>query len=861
MKKFIDKITKDPYFLKGTIGLMLCLIAVFGALNRGIVSEFFTWLIAFLFGWFFYVFYLIVFLIGIRLIFARKEFKLHWGITIAGIIVLLVGCLILATNSMTGNNGTTPLTFANFYEKFSASIDTKSFPLISYEGISGGFFGYLFVAILNSGITYNGTIAVGVILVCVGVILALIKTIIRLIKSTKDYKNRKIKKVDSEFSEAKEQKAFSTTEVIESTRTTTVITPDSDIPKENTQSIAIQNPNGGVGVGLTSINRAPAGLREAKYNPKQIYETESETTTLKPEENKVEVQNKAETVAITPAKESEVKESVVSMQPSDIPVAKPASFKNNNKIDEQILKTAQQENQKLDGAEIDANKQAKPTRKKVKFIYPTLDLLTNRDSSQKDKLNIEVCNARMEVINNILSDFNVGGKIVSYTIGPSVTRYDLQMDRGESAKTVEKYVDDIASGLNGIPCRFVQVVPGKTTSGLEIANRKPSLVNFKDCLEHLSRDPGSEFLIPFGKDISGNFVEADLKDFPHMLVCGTTGSGKSVFMHSLVMTLIMRNNVDNLRMIIIDPKRVEFNKYKDLPFLLCNPINDGDEACLVLNELCKLMEERYDYFDEIGVENLKQYNKYCVDHNKEILPRIVVLIDEYADLVDQNKQISSPVVRLAQKARAAGIHLIIATQRPSVNVITGVIKSNIPTRVALMCSSTNDSVVVLSQGGAEKLLGNGDMLVLSPQVSKQGTTRVQGAYVDNSEIKKVVYFLKENYPCEFDPRFVDLKEKSQLNTDQMKEVSYDKAASDEEKYKQIREDVMRRDYCSLSYVQRTYGVGFPRAGKIIVRLMNDGVLSEEDEGNKGKKVLLHNITPEERTGSVEQSTFTPDKKE
>ncbi|MFA6667415.1 MAG: DNA translocase FtsK, partial [Bacilli bacterium] len=176
-------------------------------------------------------------------------------------------------------------------------------------------------------------------------------------------------------------------------------------------------------------------------------------------------------------------------------------------------------------------------------------------------------------------------------------------------------------------------------------------------------------------------------------------------------------------------------------------------------------------------------------------------------------------------------------------------------------SSTNDSVVVLSQGGAEKLLGNGDMLVLSPQVSKQGTTRVQGAYVDNSEIKKVVDFLKENYPCEFDPRFVDLKEKSQLNTDQMKEVSYDKAASDEEKYKQIREDVMRRDYCSLSYVQRTYGVGFPRAGKIIVRLMNDGVLSEEDEGNKGKKVLLHNITPEERTGSVEQSTFTPDKKE
>jgi DNA segregation ATPase FtsK/SpoIIIE, S-DNA-T family len=855
MKKLFDKITKDSYFLKGTIGLMLCLFAIFGALNRGYVSGFITWIIAFLFGWFFYVFYLIIFLVGIRLIFAKKEFKFQWGITIAGLIVILVGSLILATNNITGSSNDEMLTFKNFGEEFSKSI--QGFPILNYSQISGGFFGFLLVALLNSVVKYVGTNIIGGLLLAVGIVLILVKPSIRLIKKIKEYKNRNIKKMESEFKEANDQTAFTTTQIIENTRATTVITPDAEIAKENTQSIAIQNPNGGVGVGLTSINRAPTGLKKAKFTSDSLYETEEQTTTL---EEKYSISSPVEQKDPRYGDTTHIEKDEI-VKNDDIPVAKPASFKEHQSLSDEKIKLAQTPYEKLDGADINDSKnniKSSPT-KPIKYNYPQLNLLTDRASNMNSPENLEVCEARKDLLNEVFDEFEIHGRVVSYTIGPVVTRYDIEMDRGESSKNIEKYLNDIAAKLGGISCRFVSVIEGKTTSGLEIANKKGSLVNFKDCLKNLSRDPGTEFLIPFGKDINGRFIQGDLKDFPHLLVCGTTGSGKSVFMHSLLMTLIMRNNLDTLKLVIIDPKRVEFNKYKNIPFLLCNPINAADEACLVLNELCKVMEERYDLFDETGVENLKQYNKYLVDHGKRTLPRIVVLVDEYADLVGENKHLQAPVQRLAQKARAAGIHLVVATQRPSVNVITGVIKSNIPTRVALLCSSVNDSTVILSQGGAEKLLGNGDMLVMSPLLSKNGLTRVQGSYVDNAEIKNVCDYLRNNYGAMFDERFVDLKEKSQLDNTEMQEVSYDKAASDEEKYKQIREDIMKREYASLSYIQRTYAVGFPKAGKIINRLINEGVISSENEGNKGQKVLIHSITPEERTGSVEQSTFVPNK--
>ena len=496
-----------------------------------------------------------------------------------------------------------------------------------------------------------------------------------------------------------------------------------------------------------------------------------------------------------------------------------------------------------------------------KYKYPPMDLLENRDSSDTLDENRQVCDSRKEKINQIFADLNIGASIVDYTIGPSVTRFDLQTEKSVSISGINKYMDDISVRLGGVDCRFVPIVQGKSTSGIEIANAKVSLVNFKDCVEHLPKGEKYGLYIPFGQDISGNYVAADLKEFPHLLVCGTTGSGKSIFMHSVIMSLIMRNAVDDLKIVMIDPKRVEFGKYKEMPHLLCPPINDSHKAYIALQKLCDEMDHRYEIFENYGVSNIKQYNQEALENGKDKMPYIVLICDEFADLMDTNRKCSEPVVRLGQKARASGIHMIIATQRPSTNVITGTIKANLPVRVALSCSSAVDSVTILGEGGAEKLLGNGDMLVSCPLLTKQGFVRVQGSFVDNKEIRKTVEFLKENYPVKYNPDFLDLEEKTKSTTSletiaQQKEDSYNSV------YEDIKKWVMTQEYTSISKIQRTFSLGFPRAGKMFNMLEADGIIENETtatNNSKGRRVLVHapqeDFVQSENPGSIEQTTM------
>ena len=306
-----------------------------------------------------------------------------------------------------------------------------------------------------------------------------------------------------------------------------------------------------------------------------------------------------------------------------------------------------------------------------------------------------------------------------------------------------------------------------------------------------------------------------------------------------------------------------------MPHLLCPPINDSNKAYIALQKLVDVMEERYSLFEETGVSNIKQYNEEALDNGKDKMPYIVLICDEFADLMDTNRKCSEPVVRLGQKSRAAGIHMIIATQRPSTNVITGTIKANLPTRVALSCSSYTDSMTILGQGGAEKLLGNGDMLVMCSLISKAEFTRVQGCFVDNKEIKNVVTYLKENYETHYDPIFLDLEEKtkSTLTADQFNEI---RESANDDKYEQVKQWAMQEEYASISKIVRNFGVGFPKAGKFFTRLEKEGIISNVNEPNnsKGRKVLIHNYsnfnsnseeTPaSQRGGSIEQSTFIPD---
>lgn len=501
-----------------------------------------------------------------------------------------------------------------------------------------------------------------------------------------------------------------------------------------------------------------------------------------------------------------------------------------------------------------------------KYTFPPLSLLKTYPADSAAAQNEADTAERTDIINRTFADLHVGARVVSHTIGPSVTRYDIQTDPSVSVTTIGKYVQDISVRLGGIPTRFEEMVRGKSTSGLEIANHATTIVSLREMLEHLPKGDKNNLVIPFGKSISGDYVFADLSDFPHMLVGGTTGSGKSIFMHGLIMSLIMRNRPEDLRIVVVDPKRVEMAKYKDLPHLLCPIVSEGGQAKVCLDKLIDEMERRYLLFEMAGVSNIRQFNKeYAPEAGVQTLPFIVVFVDEYADLSDQCKDIGGSVVRIAQKARAAGIHLIIATQRPSVQVITGVIKANLGTRVALSMASQTDSITILNVAGAEQLSGHGDMLIECPLISRVGFTRAQGCLVDNQEIKDVCTYIRKEHPTVYDPRFLDLVDHSK-DVAPAADVSAPSAAeirnaSSEEKYNYIKETIMGREYTSISQIQREFGVGFPRAGKIFAQLQKEGIVALQTESNsssKGCRVLVHSDpNAKQNPGSTEQTDVKP----
>ena len=958
----------DSNWLKFAFGIFICLLSIFCALSYTpssdyfiYVSRFLNWCLSFLVGSYLaFAVYAVLFLYGLSLIFStKKRVKVNIDLTIFGTSLVILGSLILMSNSQTLNVlGEPYLTFANFQKIFEKTI-LEDFPqtdLFTNSGIIGMFL----VALLNSPMTYIGSNVVGSIILLVGAFFALAKPSIKFARIIFDYYRATFGKKQLQetygYSVAKDinydtnainaikfnQEAKKEEEAILHEQAEIKSTPAFDDTKFAENSEIFQPKR------LSDVNST--GLSKAKFD------IDGENNSFSKEEiNKVSVQDeqnmsnayfndntsqsKTEDVFesskikeevpfkkvsdmfnIPPRKEEVVEESndilfnnkseenfkADSLQNKGIEDFKSPIFdfdNDNNSLNVQNSKTNEgvfsvkeelnnvssneeknndtstyndakflspEERARLDEIAnrkprgyIDneySNKIEVKQYKPKNYSLPNSSLLEIRDESKGREENEEVAEARVQKINQIFMDLDVGAQIISYTIGPSVTQYDVQTDRNVSVNGLGRYIRDISVRLGGLDARFVPIVQGKSTSGIEIANAKSSLVNFKECVDELNEQKASKLTIPFGKDISGRYVTADLKDFPHLLVCGTTGSGKSIFIHSVIMSLIMRNTPDELKLVMIDPKRVEFGKYKDIAHLMCPPINDSNKAYLALNKLVDVMEFRYRLFEKTGVSNIKQYNADALENGKDKLPYIVLICDEFADLMDTNRKCSEPVVRIGQKARAAGIHMIIATQRPSVNVITGVIKANLPVRVALSCSSYTDSQTILGEGGAEKLLGNGDMLVMCPLLTKQGFTRVQGSFVDNKEIKHVCDFLRSNAEPEYDPEFLDLEDRSKVTNIDGNEQSAKIEKAFDDKYEEVKRWVVNEEYTSISKIQRTFGFGFPRAGKIFSRLEEEGIVAKDSDANnaKGKKVLVHHVEVVEQSenpGSSEQTTF------
>lgn len=471
-----------------------------------------------------------------------------------------------------------------------------------------------------------------------------------------------------------------------------------------------------------------------------------------------------------------------------------------------------------------------PARKKA-YTLPSTALLNKGNGTTKP-----VDNAKLRMVANklqeILHTFGINATVVDFCRGPSVTRYEIQPETGTRINKITSLADDIKLNMAATDIS-IEPVPGKSTIGIEVPNEGRDTVLIRELIESKElRANSSKIAFAAGKDIAGNVVVADIGKMPHMLVAGTTGSGKSVFTNSIIMSILFRAKPEEVRLIIVDPKVVEFGVYNGIPHLLQPVVTDPKMAANTLKWAVAEMSERYKKFADFNVRDLKGYNEKVESAGKESgltkLPQIVIVIDELADLMMvAAKDVEESICRLAQLARAAGIHLIIATQRPSVDVVTGLIKANIPSRCALMVSSGTDSRTIIDSNGAEKLLGNGDMLFYPSGYVKP--VRLQGAFVSDQEVQRVVDFWK----AQADGNTYDESIASYVKTPEASSQEGDR----DDYFFEAAKLVIQKEKASASMLQRYLNIGFNRASKIIDQLYDAGVIGDE-EGTKPRKVIM-----------------------
>ena len=469
------------------------------------------------------------------------------------------------------------------------------------------------------------------------------------------------------------------------------------------------------------------------------------------------------------------------------------------------------------------------------YTYPKLDLLNNNTKSKMKNEDKQDLFDNANKLEDTLMSFGVEAKVLQVTKGPSVTRFEIQPSPGVKVSKIVNLQDDIALGLAASAVRMEAPIPGKSAIGIEVPNKKQTPVFLREVLDSKEfQESNKKISFALGKDITGTCIVGDLSEMPHMLIAGATGSGKSVCINSLIVSLLYKYSPDEIKLLMIDPKVVELSVYNGIPHLLIPVVTEPKKAAGALNWAVNEMDKRYELFTKYKVKNIKSYNQQVEKgFISEKLPYIVLIVDELADLMMTcPNDVEDYICRLAQKARAAGIHLIIATQRPSVDVITGVIKANIPSRISFAVSSGIDSRTILDQTGAEKLLGRGDMLY-SPMGSNK-PLRIQGAFISEEEVENVVEFIKSsedevNYKEEI---IEHINNESLSTTNNSHEGEETDVLLDE-----AIQLVVEYQQASTSFIQRKFKIGFNRASRIMEELEAQGIISERD-GSKPRKVLI-----------------------
>lgn len=459
------------------------------------------------------------------------------------------------------------------------------------------------------------------------------------------------------------------------------------------------------------------------------------------------------------------------------------------------------------------------------YVLPPITLLNNPTKKQTVTKGDIV--EKSKILQSTFNNFGIEVKIVKAIVGPSITQFQILPTPGTKVSKIVNLSNDIALNLAAKDVRIEAPIPGKSLIGIEIPNTVNELVTMKEVF--VNDKDNSPLSVALGKDVSGEAIFTRIDKTPHLLIAGSTGSGKSVCVNTIITSILLKNKPDKVKLIMIDPKMVELSIYDGIPHLLTSVVTDPLKAADVLHKVVLEMESRYREFARTRVRNIEGYNKIAEkDPDYRELPYIVVIIDELADLMMvSSKEVEESIARIAQKARAAGIHMIIATQRPSVDVITGVIKTNIPSRIAFAVSSSVDSRTILDKSGAETLLGKGDMLYLSADSSKP--VRIQGAFLSDDEVEKVVDFVKSQSDAQYDPNMTPSEVSSQSGGSSADEA--------DPLYKEVLLFIAKTQKASASLLQRRFKIGYNRAARIIDMLEEDGYIGPVD-GSKPRKVFL-----------------------
>ncbi|MEG0283610.1 MAG: DNA translocase FtsK [Erysipelotrichales bacterium] len=477
---------------------------------------------------------------------------------------------------------------------------------------------------------------------------------------------------------------------------------------------------------------------------------------------------------------------------------------------------------------------------KEDYNLPSFDLLSNPKASDALSINQKNANEKAILLVNILKEFNLDVEVSKINIGPAITKFELTLSAGTRVSRVASLADDIKMALAVKELRIEAPIPGKSAVGIEIPNVKNTLITLKEVLKDIDYDKENKLVFGLGKDINGKAIYTNLNKMPHLLVAGSTGSGKSVCINCIITSILMNAHYDDVKLLLVDPKKVELNVYNDIPHLLAPVVTDPKSASIALRKIVEEMDLRYQILANHNCKNIESYNEFVEKFNEKVddestkmnkLPYIVVIIDELADLMMVSpKEVEESIMRITQMARAAGIHLIVATQRPSTDVITGIIKANIPSRIAFAVSSSIDSRTILDMSGAEKLLGKGDMLFHPTGMSSP--QRLQGAFLSDEEVEKVVRSIKkQNIESVINETFDNLNSEGNQGDNQV--------SSEDEIYFEVEDFVKRQDTISTSRLQREFKIGYNRAARLIDELEENGIIGAQS-GSKPRDVFVRN---------------------